>query len=60
MINTTFNIGITTGSAAGGLILATSSSTALILASTTIAAAVIGISLLRGWLPADRRTKPPS
>ena len=48
-------IGLLTGSASGGLILAASNSTVLMLASITIAAAVIGISLLHGWLPTDPR-----
>jgi predicted MFS family arabinose efflux permease len=55
MINTTFNIGIATGSAVGGLILATSNSPVLIIASITIGTAIIGISLMHRWLPPDRQ-----
>ncbi len=55
MCNSSFNIGITLGSALGGLVLASVGTTALIATSAAIAAAITGLSLLPGWLPVDSR-----
>ncbi len=54
MSNTSFNVGITLGSAVGGLILTTFGTAPLIIASVTVAVVITGLSLLPGWLPADR------
>jgi MFS transporter, DHA1 family, inner membrane transport protein len=54
MSGTTFNIGITLGSAAGGLLLTTTTSTGLVATSTAAVAAVLALSALPRWLPTDR------
>jgi MFS transporter, DHA1 family, inner membrane transport protein len=54
MSGTTFNIGITLGSAIGGILLTTSTSTGLVAASTVAAAVVLAVTVLPRWLPADR------
>jgi predicted MFS family arabinose efflux permease len=54
MSGTTFNIGITVGSAAGGLLLTTTSSSGLIAASTATVAVILVVTAVPRWLPADR------
>ncbi len=54
MSGTTFNIGITLGSAVGGLLLTTTTSTGLVATSTAAVAVVLAVSAVPRWLPADR------
>jgi predicted MFS family arabinose efflux permease len=57
MSGTTFNIGITLGSAAGGLLLTTTTSTGLVVTSTAAVAVVLALSAVPRWLPADARRR---
>lgn len=51
--NTTFNVGITLGSVAGGLVLTWTSIGGLGLVSAVILAVVLALTVRPGWLPAD-------